>query len=167
MKCIKCSAEMVERPARFANKLGGRTVTVRMHALVCPSCGSKGLDIGRMADYGRLVADSYRKEEALLTSVEIRHARERLKLSQQAFADYLGVGVASVKRWEWGKVQERSMDKLLRLMTSLEEAEEHVRQLRERLAVVSHTADGEAPGTEQTQIGITGGRTRTITFEED
>ena len=93
------------------------------------------------------MADWYRQKEALLTSVEIRHARERLKLSQQAFADYLGVGVASVKRWEWGNVQDRSMDRLLRLMTSLEEAESHANQLRERLAVLRDTQGDEARGT--------------------
>jgi transcriptional regulator with XRE-family HTH domain len=59
-----------------------------------------------MPEYGRLLSDSYRYVHGLLTSEEIRSRRQHLNMSQQEFAGHLGVGIASVKRWEMGKIQD-------------------------------------------------------------
>ena len=60
-----------------------------------------------MAEFGRLLADKYRQDHGLLTSVEIRSRRKRLGMTQEEFARHLGVGIASVKRWEMGKIQDQ------------------------------------------------------------
>ena len=65
-----------------------------------------------MPEYMRKVADAYRRDHGLYTSEEIKDIRG--KLTQQRFADALGVGVASVKRWELGLVQDKGNDKLIR-----------------------------------------------------
>jgi len=65
-----------------------------------------------MPEYMRKIADAYRRDHGLHTSDEIRAIRG--KLTQQRFADALGVGVASVKRWELGLVQDRGNDRLIR-----------------------------------------------------
>jgi hypothetical protein len=39
-------------------------------------------------------------------------------MSQQEFANFLGVGVASVKRWELGKIQDKLHDDLIRQKTA-------------------------------------------------
>ncbi len=65
-----------------------------------------------MPEYMRKVADAYRRDRKLCTSDEIRSIRG--KLTQQRFADALHVGVASVKRWELGLVQDRGNDRLIR-----------------------------------------------------
>lgn len=88
-----------------------------MAGLACTECGYQTVEGADMPEYMRLLADKYRAAYGLLTSDEIRAHRERLKMSQQKFADYLGVGVASVKRWEMGKIQESAMDKLIRQET--------------------------------------------------
>ena len=72
-----------------------------------------------MPEYGRLLADKYRAAHGLLTSEEIRERRERMGLSQQNFADYLKRGVASVKRWEMGKIQDPANDVHIREMTEV------------------------------------------------
>ncbi|PIR15264.1 MAG: hypothetical protein COV48_15340, partial [Elusimicrobia bacterium CG11_big_fil_rev_8_21_14_0_20_64_6] len=41
-----------------------------------------------------------------------------MKKSQEEFSHYLGVGIASVKRWELGKVQDPAYDELIRLKTN-------------------------------------------------
>jgi hypothetical protein len=58
------------------------------------------------------VADAYRQDNELLTSDQIRSIRG--SLSQISFAQQLGVGPASVKRWELGLVQDKSNDNLIR-----------------------------------------------------
>lgn len=79
--------------------------TIEMEALVCDSCGHVALEGADAQEFMRLLADAYRQAHGLLTSREIRNIRGRL--SQQRFADELGVGVASIKRWELGMIQDR------------------------------------------------------------
>jgi putative zinc finger/helix-turn-helix YgiT family protein len=52
----------------------------------------------------------------LLSPEEIRRSREKLGLTQKQFAALLGVGEATVSRWETGaQIQQRAMDRFLRL----------------------------------------------------
>ena len=51
----------------------------------------------------------------MLTPEEIREGREKLGLTQKQFANLLGVGEATVSRWETGaQIQQRAMDRFLR-----------------------------------------------------
>ncbi len=63
----------------------------------------------------RVAVDQYRKAHKLLTSQEIIRYREELDLSQVGFAKYLGVGEASVKRWETYYIQDFSQDCHIRI----------------------------------------------------
>jgi len=118
MTCLKCGkATLARKAARLPGALRGGTFRVEMEALVCPRCGYATVDGKDMPEYMRLVADAYRCKHGLLTSEEIRRRRKRLGMSQAAFAKHLRVGVASVKRWEMGKVQDSSSDELIRLKT--------------------------------------------------
>lgn len=66
----------------------------------------------------------------LLTPREIQAIRERLELSQDRFAQLTGIGVATISRWERGRLlQNRAMDNFLRLVGR---SEENVRFLAER-----------------------------------
>jgi transcriptional regulator with XRE-family HTH domain len=57
-----------------------------------------------------------RREARLLTPDEIRDGREKLGLTQKQFANLLGVGEATVSRWETGaQIQQRAMDRFLRV----------------------------------------------------
>jgi len=57
-----------------------------------------------------------RREARLLTPEEIREGREKLGLTQRQFANLLGVGEATVSRWETGaQIQQRAMDRFLRV----------------------------------------------------
>ena len=96
---------------------GGKTFTVKTPAVVCPRCGFSTVDAPHLDEYYRAVADAFRATQGRLTSAQLVGARKRLRMSQRAFARYLGVGEASIKRWETGKVQDRAMDELIRLKT--------------------------------------------------
>jgi DNA-binding transcriptional regulator YiaG len=66
----------------------------------------------------RRTADAYRKKHGLLTSEEIKALRKLLQKTQTQFAQLVGVGEASVKRWETWLVQDKSSDELMRLKSA-------------------------------------------------
>lgn len=77
----------------------------------CTSCGEMlvGSD-GEMARHEAVCNYLNR-----LTPTEVKAIRSRTNLSQQKFAERLGIGVASIKRWELGTViQSKAHDKTLR-----------------------------------------------------
>jgi putative zinc finger/helix-turn-helix YgiT family protein len=120
MECLNCGAQMNKKVAPVDGAYGDKKFIVKTTAMVCPTCGYKTVDAQNLDEYYRAVADEYRASEGRLTSKELVGLRMRMKKSQREFADYLGVGEASVKRWELGKVQERAMDELIRLKTQVE-----------------------------------------------
>jgi putative zinc finger/helix-turn-helix YgiT family protein len=143
MTCIHCrKAELKRQKTDMPAELKGEPVLVpQIDALVCPRCGYKTLHGSRMSEYMHAAADAYRRKKQLLTSQEIRSRREQLRMTQDQFASYLGVGSASVKRWELGQVQDRAMDRLIRIMTDPAEAlrnYQHVRALTEPLRISAY-----------------------------
>jgi putative zinc finger/helix-turn-helix YgiT family protein len=140
MRCIQCgAADLEERKIELAGSVRDESHTVRMRGLACPNCDYQTIDGSAMPEYARLLSDEYRAAHNLLTSDELRTLRERLGMSQAKFADYLGVGVASVKRWEMGRIQESAMDELIRLKTEPEAARRNLKtveaQVPEHLVV--------------------------------
>jgi DNA-binding transcriptional regulator YiaG len=60
----------------------------------------------QMSELRKRAADAYRTNHGLLTSEEIVNFRNALGMSQAAFANYLKVDKASIKRWETYFVQD-------------------------------------------------------------
>jgi putative zinc finger/helix-turn-helix YgiT family protein len=113
-KCPKGHGELKEKELQKKTTFRGVEVALRTKALVCPVCG---LEAGTVPSAGliqRALADEYRKKTGLLSGNEIRTLRKARGLSQDLLAERMGVGVASVKRWETGMIQTRSMDQALR-----------------------------------------------------
>jgi len=132
VNCFKCGEILKARKAPIVGEYAGESFTVTADALVCKKCGYKTVHATKLDEYRRLLADAYREKKELLTSEEIRNIRNRLDMSQEQFAAYLGVGVASIKRWELGQVQDKSMDQLIRLKCNPRTAEENFRDVRLR-----------------------------------
>ena len=84
-------------------------------ALTVPRCGNcQALSIDDEAD--QQISAAFRREAGLLAPEEIRQGREKLGLTQKQFANLLGVGEATVSRWETGaQIQQRAMDRFLRV----------------------------------------------------
>jgi putative zinc finger/helix-turn-helix YgiT family protein len=109
--CWRRGEETVEQIFR------GETFHVVAETTKCVHCG---FPIVGDADADRLVVatwNAYRSKHNLLFPDEIKERRKRVKMSQEEFAKFLGVGVASVKRWEGGLVQDKSSDNLIRAKT--------------------------------------------------
>ncbi|HEY4905202.1 MAG TPA: type II TA system antitoxin MqsA family protein [Candidatus Sulfotelmatobacter sp.] len=114
IRCVNCGkAEFESKVIELAGTVRGSHYVVTMLGLKCPHCGHQTIDGAEMPEYGRLLADKYRKDHGLLTSEDIRSRRNHLGLNQEEFARYLGVGVASIKRWEMGKIQDTRNNALI------------------------------------------------------
>jgi putative zinc finger/helix-turn-helix YgiT family protein len=114
IKCCQCDeADLETTVVQLTGKVRGEDYAVEMLGLGCAHCKYQTIAGTAMPEYGRLLADKYRAAHGLLTSDDIRTRRERLGMSQQAFAEFLGVGVASVKRWEMGKIQDARSNALI------------------------------------------------------
>jgi putative zinc finger/helix-turn-helix YgiT family protein len=92
----------------------GKEFVVETEGYECPTCKIKAATIKQSAKTQKAISDAYKSAEGLLTSDEIRNYRIQLDLTQQALADKISVGVASIKRWEKGLIQSKSMDQALR-----------------------------------------------------
>jgi putative zinc finger/helix-turn-helix YgiT family protein len=93
----------------------GRAYQVEVPALTVPQCGHcQSISIDDEAD--RQISAAFRRQARLLAPEEIRQGREKLELTQKELANLLGVGEATVSRWETGaQIQQRAMDRFLRL----------------------------------------------------
>lgn len=117
MKCLKCENEEFNiEKVQFSPEIKGQKLSIKSDAYVCNNCGYKVTDTGQMNKIRKLATDKYRELSDLLTSVQIKRYRKSLDMNQVQFADYLNVGLASVKRWETYFIQDQSHDQLIRLM---------------------------------------------------
>jgi len=116
MSCLKCDKdELIEEIVLHTAEVKDQTVEVTTPCLVCVSCKSRVMNAAQMDIYLRASADKYRELNNLLTSSQIRAYREGLGMSQTAFARYINVGEASIKRWEGFHIQDSSQDDHIRL----------------------------------------------------
>ncbi len=116
MKCINCDGDKFEeKNCRFTPVIKGEEVEVIVSAMVCTKCHQPLMNDEQMSQLRKAAADAYRKKSGLLTSEEIAQFRTSFGMSQAAFANYLKVGEASIKRWETYFVQDVSQDEHIRL----------------------------------------------------
>lgn len=116
MKCLNCDGEKFDsKNMRFHPEIKGEEVEVVVPSLVCKQCQTPLMDGEQMNVLRKTAADKYRTQHNLLTSQEIIKYRALLGMSQAAFACYLKVGEASIKRWETYYVQDVVQDDHIRL----------------------------------------------------
>ncbi len=116
MKCLNCDCEKFEsKNIRFTPEIKGEEVEVVVPSFICTKCQTPLMDGEQMNVLRRSAADKYRKQHNLLMSEEIVKYRASLGMSQAAFANYLKVGEASIKRWETYFVQDVVQDDHIRL----------------------------------------------------
>lgn len=116
MKCLQCNGTEFEvKNCRFTPKIKGEEVEVVVPAMVCTKCNTPLMNDEQMSQLRKAASDTYRKAHHLLTSEEIVKYRSLFGMSQAAFANYLKVGEASIKRWETYFVQEVGQDEHIRL----------------------------------------------------
>jgi putative zinc finger/helix-turn-helix YgiT family protein len=124
-KCSKCrerAVALTDVPYSIQIDHDGRKYLVEIPALSVPKCGNCGTIVLDEAA-NRAIDGAFRKQAGLLSPDEIRLKRQALGLKQQELADALGIAVSTLSRWETGgQIQQRSLDKLLRLYFSSSES---------------------------------------------
>ncbi len=134
MRCIECGeGQMIRKRMQVRHEIRGLKFEVEDTVHVCGRCGFMTIPWDRADEHGRLVDREYRRQAGILTAEEIVAARKRMGMSQREFAEYLGVGEASVKRWEKGVLLDKSSSDLIRLKTDLDAARKNYEELCCRL----------------------------------
>jgi putative zinc finger/helix-turn-helix YgiT family protein len=107
--CFNCErADLQPADIQLAGTVRGDVYPVRMRGLRCPNCGYETIEGSDTPEFSRLLADEYRRAHGLLTSQQIVELRNKLGMTQVEFANHVGVSIASLKRWELGKIQEQA-----------------------------------------------------------
>lgn len=101
---------------RFDFEVDGKTKSVVAENVPLSECEKCGERLSG-PEAARIRHEAICQTFGLLTPHEIQSIRERLGLSQERFAQLTGIGVATISRWERGRLlQNRAMDKYLRLL---------------------------------------------------
>ena len=115
MDCPNGHGKMVVKKTKKGVTFRGIKITVPVEQYVCAVCGVEASTVEQAASLQKAISDAYRKATSQLTGEEIVEKRKKLKLTQEALAKRMNVGIASIKRWEGGTIQSRSMDHALRI----------------------------------------------------
>ena len=119
MKCDACGTPMKSGRENFRYTASGLDTVTLMNVEVrrCPECGEYEVDIPRIEDLHRLIAQEIADKEARLAPQEVRFLRKYLGFSGVDFAGILDVTPETVSRWENGKKQMSPVaERALRLM---------------------------------------------------
>ncbi len=92
----------------------GEEITVTVDRMLCEECGeSIGTDEQDQAVLD-VIHSEYRRRMGLLSPQEIKGIHERYRLSQKSFAVLLGMGEATINRYEKGCLQDQMHDTAIR-----------------------------------------------------
>jgi putative zinc finger/helix-turn-helix YgiT family protein len=114
-KCGRRAMRLATVPYAVTIDHDGRAYRVELLELKVPQCAHcHTISIDDEAD--RQISAAFRRAARLLAPEEIRQGREKLGLTQKQFGNLLGVGEATVSRWETGaQIQQRALDRFIRV----------------------------------------------------
>lgn len=93
----------------------GEIIPVEVEYYQCKECGEE-LEHSRK-DYDPLAIayEEYRRRKGMVQPSEIKEFRKKHGLTQKEFSDLLGIGVATLSRYENGALQDEAHDRILQL----------------------------------------------------
>jgi len=125
MRCPACEVgtlDEVRKDLEFEYKGKSRTITNQI-VYECNSCGEEFQNKKERRLLEKLLTDSRRDIDELLTSKQIRRIRRKFGMTQEAFAKALKLGEKNFARYESGQsMQGRSIDHLLRILDKYPQA---------------------------------------------
>ncbi|MEA2039868.1 MAG: DUF4065 domain-containing protein [Thermodesulfobacteriota bacterium] len=115
LNCPNGHGPMEQKKVTKGTTFRGVDISYKTDVFVCPECGLEAGTIETAGTTQKGIADAYRIKVGLLTGNKIRSLRTSRGLTQQQLAEYMNIGVASIKRWETGLIQSKAMDRALRV----------------------------------------------------
>ena len=112
--CPKGHGPMAPQKIKKEKTFRGVDIEYMADIFACPECGLEAATVAAAGEVQRAMAEAYREKAGLLTAREIRSLRDARGMTQQQLADVMGTGIASIKRWETGMIQSKSMDLAMR-----------------------------------------------------
>lgn len=114
--CPNCEKEASLRPVRRKELVDvrGERIPVTAEFFSCRECGEEFQNT-RGTDQLDAAYREYRSRHGMLQPEEIKDWRSRYGLTQREVADLLGLGGATLSRYENGALQDASHEKMLRL----------------------------------------------------
>jgi len=119
MTCEQCGGPTTTARENFHYTASGlpNVTLLGVEVTRCSKCGAFEVDIPRIEDLHRTIADAVVRKRAPLTPAETRFLRKWLGWSGVDFAAHMGVKPETVSRWEAGSLNMgAAADRLLRLM---------------------------------------------------
>lgn len=116
--CVNCdkNVEVVSKNKPMSFTVRGQKIQVMIQECFCEIC-HEPVSIEEVENQNMLlVYDTYRRQNGLLTSSEIKAIRLKRGLSQTAIAKLIGCGAKTVTRYETGYIQDQIFDRFLRLI---------------------------------------------------
>jgi putative zinc finger/helix-turn-helix YgiT family protein len=115
MKCPNGHENLISETIEKQVKFREVNVSIPIDRYRCGTCSAAFSTVKQTDKVQRAISDAYRKKVGLLSGEEIVEKRKQLKWSQTDLARRMNVGIASIKRWETGAIQNKSMDQALRM----------------------------------------------------
>ena len=116
--CLRCDTIGEFETTTEIRKVVVKGIPVEFEAIkaYCPKCGDP-LFLYEVERINQIRCfDEYKRKKGLLTSEEIIEIRRKYGLSQADLAKALRIGTKNIARYEAGKIQDRSIDYMIRLL---------------------------------------------------
>ena len=136
--CDECFQQVDAEVRLFPETVNMRGVEIETNAEwpVCPNCGTRIANGAVLERNDRRLYEEYRRIAGIPSGDEIRAVRSGLSLSQRQLAELLGVGVASIQRYEKGALPTEAHAAMMKRLRDPV-------FLRERLSDASFVSQGD------------------------
>lgn len=116
--CLHCDTIGEFETTTEIRKVTIKGIPVEFEAIkaYCPKCGDP-LFLYEAERINQIRCfDEYKRKKGLLTSEEIIEIRKKYGLSQSELAKKIMIGAKNIARYETGKIQDKSIDLLIRIL---------------------------------------------------
>jgi DNA-binding transcriptional regulator YiaG len=124
MKCIECGHALTKSVSDHMYRESGMDHVILRNVAKydCENCGAARVEIVRMAQLHRLLAEILVRKTTRLVPSEVRYLRDFLDLTNRTFAVLMGVTESQASRWTSatsGEQMSTTAEHLLRMLTTL------------------------------------------------